>query len=71
VVMERLPFIEGAAHTGDLQHAEDLTLSAYRSDPGTGAALCAVWQRLQQTIPSQPVHDHAASVGSTLGCSYD
>lgn len=43
------PFIEGYAHVGQWDTAEDLTSDNYQADPKYRQFLCSLWQRIEQT----------------------
>jgi hypothetical protein len=46
---EWIPFIEGYAHSGDWQTAEDLTGRAFRQSEPDRLMLCHAWDRIDQT----------------------
>jgi hypothetical protein len=46
---ERIPFIEGYAHTGNWQRAIELTKEAQEITPLFAPNLCRVWQRIDRT----------------------
>jgi hypothetical protein len=51
--MERLPFIEGYAHTGRWERALELTREAGDITPLMQPVLCRLWQRIEaQTEPT-------------------
>jgi len=67
---ERMPFIEGYAHTGDWQRAELLTLESARISPLTHPVLCRLWARIDRESPSSPEHKQTVqSVQNQLDCS--
>lgn len=48
-ISERVPFIEGYAHVGQWERAEEITLEAFKISP----VLCQVWERIEaDTLPS-------------------
>ncbi len=59
---ELLPFIEGYAMSGNLDQARALSIEASQQ-PALKPALCALWKRLEQHVPS------AAAEAAQLGCS--
>ncbi len=68
-VREWLPFIEGFAHTGELQKAEMLTLDSKQTQPGLTIELCNLWGRISESSPQTPgLADSAARIISQLGC---
>jgi hypothetical protein len=46
---ELLPFIEGYAHTGELEKSLDLTLQAYQAWENMRTPLCSLWLNLYST----------------------
>jgi hypothetical protein len=50
---EWLVFIEAKAMAGDLEHAEELSERAFRSDQRTRRGLCQVWKRIQANSPGE------------------
>ena len=50
---EWLVFIEAKAMAGDLEHAEELSERAFRSDQRTRKGLCQVWKRIQANSPGE------------------
>jgi len=53
--MERLPFIEGYAHTGNWTRALEISQEAAAITPLMQPILCRLWQRIEQdTLPVQP-----------------
>jgi len=51
---ERLPFIEGYAHTGNWTRALELSEETRRITPMMRPVLCALWQRIAATTPATP-----------------
>lgn len=51
--MERLPFIEGYAHTGDWPRARELTQESDGITPLMRPILCKLWQRIEQDVPGE------------------
>ncbi|HUF40062.1 MAG TPA: hypothetical protein VMN57_16175 [Anaerolineales bacterium] len=51
---ERLPFIEGYAHTGDWETAFALTEDTFTIDAATLELLCAAWERIDRGTPASP-----------------
>ncbi|MEA4906196.1 MAG: hypothetical protein VB089_01170 [Anaerolineaceae bacterium] len=68
--MERLPFIEGYAHTGKWTRALELTQEAGDITPLMQTPLCRLWQRIDRETPESPEKDTAlADVYGRLDCS--
>jgi hypothetical protein len=51
-IAELVPFIEGYAHQGQWQKAEDLSLQAHQVSFRVDRMVCATWQRLAADTPS-------------------
>ncbi len=67
--MERVPFIEGYAHTGSWQRSRDLTRQASDITPLMQPVLCRLWQRIDAQAPASPEKDAAVqSVRGDLSC---
>ena len=49
--MERVPFIEGYAHLGNWQRAQELTREASDITPLMQPVLCRLWQRIEEQAP--------------------
>jgi hypothetical protein len=47
---ERIPFIEGYAHTGDWDRAVELTRQSLRHNPAVRGTLCHAWMRIEAEI---------------------
>ena len=56
---ERLPFIEGYAHTGDWQRALMLTQDSLNVTGAMQPVLCALWQRIDTETANAPEKDAA------------
>ncbi|MCX8024072.1 MAG: hypothetical protein N3A60_02590 [Thermanaerothrix sp.] len=56
---ERLPFIEGYAHTGQWQTALAQSLTAARVAPTMEGIVCRLWERLQRETPASPDREQA------------
>lgn len=56
---ERLPFIEGYAHTGQWQAALAQSLEAARVAPTMEGVVCRLWERLQRETPASPDREQA------------
>ncbi len=68
--MERVPFIEGYAHTANWQRAHELTQQAGDITPLMQPVLCRLWQRIDDQAPASPAKDAAVqSTRSNLGCT--
>ena len=67
---ERVPFIEGYAHTDNWQRAAELTLETYRVSNLTQPLLCKLWERIESETPQgQTKTDTIFFLRSELGCS--
>ena len=66
---ERLPFIEGYAHTGNWDRALDLTRQSRQVTPVMAPVLCSLWQRIAADTPASAEKDRAVqSAREELGC---
>jgi len=63
--MERLPFIEGYAHTGDWPRAQELTRESAAITPLMQPVLCRLWGRIAADLPGP----EAQAALSELACS--
>lgn len=66
---ERIPFIEGYAHAGDLERAAELTEEALAHNAGARRPLCHAWERIG-TDAGLDTHglDVVHAIRSDLGC---
>jgi len=66
---ERLVFIEGYAHTGRWQESLDLSRQTISITPLMKQPLCALWQRIQRDLPSDPLGEATwQTVRKEAGC---
>jgi hypothetical protein len=66
---ERLPFIEGYAHTGDWERAVDLSRAVLTAQPQMSRLVCNTWKRLlEQTQGSDSRQFAAEEIKSAAGC---
>jgi len=66
---EWLPFIEGYAHAGRWQEAQDLSLAAFEKDRRIDAKMCSLWDSLASQAPaSQARNSAAAAVRNQIKC---
>ncbi|MDT8898530.1 hypothetical protein QYE77_09640 [Thermanaerothrix sp. 4228-RoL] len=56
---ERLPFIEGYAHTGQWEAALTQSLEAARVAPTMHGVVCRLWERLLRETPTSPQREQA------------
>lgn len=56
---ERLPFIEGFAHTGNWQRALELSEETRTITPVMQPVLCRLWQRIARETPASPEQQEA------------
>ena len=56
-VLEWLPYIEGYAHIGQLNEAEQLSQKVLQIHPKMRRTLCSLWGRVQTDTPSSPEKD--------------
>ncbi len=67
--MERIPFIEGYAHTGSWQRAQELTNEARDITPLMQPPLCRLWQRIDEQVPASTQKAQAVkSARAGLSC---
>lgn len=67
--VERLPFIEAYARTGDYDRALDLTLETFLINSRTGKILCGVWDRVSHnTAPDERFEDNYKTITQELSC---
>jgi len=62
--IEWVPFIEGYAHTGNWEKAQELTISAYKTDVHNRKYYCSLWQQFSETDQNPII----SNVHSKLGC---
>ena len=66
---ERIPFIEGYAHTGNWDRAYELTQNTYQISALMAKSLCPLWQRIDEnTIDSSKKEEVVKQVFAELGC---
>ena len=66
---ERVPFIEGYAHTGQWQRAEELTYEALKINQFMGPMLCEAWERIEAGMSSSPQRDEIlAELNTEMNC---
>jgi len=53
--IERFPFIEAYAHTGNYQKALELSQKTIEISPLYNDMLCALWKRIDKTTSTQPI----------------
>jgi hypothetical protein len=68
--VERFVFIEGYAHTGNWQRAEELSLTSYRvSKEYVGPLLCILWDRIERDAGTAAEEkSNIKEVKAKLGC---
>jgi len=67
--VEYLPFIDGFAHTGDWQAAEQMTYTAEGLTRVMAPSLCATWQRIErESLPSDGRDQTLKQVYTDLQC---
>ena len=67
--VERLVFIEGYAHTGEWNRAEELSRQALEITPMMNPLICHVWERIDRDVPdSLEKKDSLEQVTSGLNC---
>lgn len=67
--MERLPFIEGYAHTGSWERALELSRESQAITPFMQEPLCRLWQRIDNQTPASPEKEAALPTAlGELGC---
>lgn len=57
--IERLPFIEGYAHTGNWQRAVELSQETRAITPVMKPVLCRLWARIENETPAEPEQQEA------------
>ncbi|MBE0699280.1 MAG: hypothetical protein IH586_20345, partial [Anaerolineaceae bacterium] len=68
--IERFPFIEGYAHTGNWTRALELSQETYTITSVTKPMLCRLWQRIdRETQPGKGKQESLDSIQSTLQCA--
>jgi hypothetical protein len=66
---ERVPFIEGYAHTGQWTRAEELTYEALEINQFMGPMLCEAWERIEAiTEASAQRDDIIAEINAQMDC---
>ncbi|MEA3351833.1 MAG: hypothetical protein U9Q82_14550, partial [Chloroflexota bacterium] len=66
---ERLPFIEGYAHTGQIARAEALTFEALEINKFIGPMLCEAWERIEASTPASTQRDEALErINQAMDC---
>ncbi len=66
---ERVPFIEGYAHAGRWNRAEELTFEALEINKFMGPMLCEAWERIEATTsPSTERDEILDTINSQLNC---
>ena len=66
---ERIPFIEGYAHTGDFVRAEELTREAMDQSEGVRKPLCHTWDRIESSTDFGEAEQYIyEEMQSFLGC---
>lgn len=69
---ERIPFIEGYAHTGDWQRARELSKESQDITPLMQPVLCRLWQRIEASTPASAEKEAALqAVTAELGCTQE
>lgn len=68
---ERFPFIEGYAHTGNWQRAQELTRESYAvSNEVMRPLLCRLWERINDEVPESVEKDAATQqIQGEMGCT--
>lgn len=67
--IERFPFIEGYAHTGNWPRALELTREARAVTPVMKPVLCRLWQRIERETPGTPEKQQALqTMRAELAC---
>jgi len=68
--VERFPFIEGYAHTGNWARAQELSQEVMSITPVARPMLCKLWQRIERDIPASSEKEAALqSVEQSLACN--
>jgi len=66
---ERVPFIEGYAHTGQWARAEELTYEALKINQFMGPMLCEAWERIEATTDASSQRDRIiAEINTQMDC---
>ena len=66
---EHFPFIEGYAHAGNWERADELTQQSLSITPIMAPLLCRLWQRIDASTPDTQEKDFAiATIFTQLGC---
>ncbi len=66
---ERLPFIEGYAHTGNWSRALELSRESQDITPLMQPVLCRLWQRIETSTPASAEKETALQAATAgLGC---
>ena len=66
---ERMPFIEGYAHVGDWDRAQELTHESAAITPLMQPLLCQLWERIDANLPDGEEKAAAsATMRAELGC---
>ncbi len=69
-VAELVPFIEGYAHQGQWQRAQDLSVQAHQVSFRVDRMVCATWQRIAADTPPNPEQQAAIQkMQDKLNCS--
>jgi hypothetical protein len=63
---ERMPFIEGYAHTGNWQRAVDLTADSFQVTPRMQVPLCELWERIAAETPDSLAKKRSLQVISEI-----
>jgi hypothetical protein len=70
--IERFPFIEAYAHTGDFNLALDQSRESGQISKLTYPSLCALWERIATTTShSVELNNSVISINSQFDCSID
>jgi hypothetical protein len=68
--MERFPFIEGYAHTGNWERAFELTKESQNVTEFMEPLLCRLWQRIDRTTTGTPEKDGIiTTINAELNCA--
>ncbi len=66
---ERLVFIEGYAHVGRLDRAEDLSYEALEQNPAVNRMVCHTWERIEREADlGEEGHSAAGRVRERAEC---
>jgi len=67
---ERVPFIEGYAHVGRWERAEELTYEAQKINQFMAPMLCEAWERIEATTSPSPERDEIlVKINSQFECN--